>query len=144
MGLIELDLEGHLGLKTDQFSKFCLYDNSSRIWPRLESPSLYRICILRPFRTLLKTFYLQGHIGINESIYCKCQLVCTITCQGIKARTSIISQTLLNLKMGSIDLDLQSHFGNAKRYWQMFNFPYLRNGLIDWHQTQNILIDEYQ
>ena len=42
------------------------------------------------------------------------------------------------LKMGSIDPDLQGHFR------QMFTLSYLRNGLIDWHQTKNIWIERWQ
>ena len=94
MGSIDLNLQGHFGLKLTDFRKCELVRAITRQGFDLESPFLHRLCILETFCTLLK--------------------------------------------MGSIDHDLQGNF------CQMFNLPYLRNGLIDWHQTNTLWIDGYQ
>ena len=135
MGSIDLDLQGHFGLKLTDFRKFELVCAITRQGFDLESPFLHRMCILGPFRTLLKMgsidLDLQGHFGLKLTDFRKFELVCAITRQGFDLespflhRMCILGPFRTLLKMGSIDLDLQGHFR------QMFNLPYLRNGLID-------------
>ena len=135
MGSIDLDLQGHFGLKLINFRKFELVRAITRQGFELESPFLHRMCILGPFSTLLKMgsidLDLQGHFGLKLIDFRKFELVRAITRQGFELespflhRMCILGPFRTLLKMGSIDLDLQGHF------CQMFTLPYLRNGLID-------------
>ena len=64
-GVIDLDLQGHFGLKLTHFRKFELVYAITSQGLELESPFSHRMCILGPFRTLLKMgsidLDLQGH-----------------------------------------------------------------------------------
>ena len=85
MGLIDLDLQGNFGLKRVNFRKFELVCAITRQGFDLKSPFLHRMCILGPFRTLLKMgsidLDLQGHFGLKRVNFCKFELVCAITHQ---------------------------------------------------------------
>ena len=54
MGLIDLDLQGHLALKLLDFREFELVRTITCDRCELESPFLHSMYILEPFRTLLK------------------------------------------------------------------------------------------
>ena len=54
MGSIDLDLQGHLGLKLTDFRKFERVLAITRQGFDRESPFSHRMCILGPFRTLSK------------------------------------------------------------------------------------------
>ena len=68
--LIDLDLQGHLGLKRSKSAKNGFVRAITRHVFELGSPNLHQMCILGPFRTLLKMvlidLYLQGHLGLNN------------------------------------------------------------------------------
>ena len=120
MGSIDLDLQGHFGLKLTYFCKFdCVHAVTHQGFDQ-ESPFLHRMCILGPFRTLLKMgsidLDLQGHFGLKRTDFRQFELVCVITCQGFDLEIPyshgmcILGTFRTLLKMGSIDLDLQGHF----------------------------------
>ena len=120
MGLIDLDLQGHFGLKRVNFHKFELVCTITQQGFDLESPSSHRMCILGPSSALLKMglidLDLQGHFGLKRVNFHKFELVCAITQQGFDLespsshRMCILGPSSALLKMGSIDLDLQGHF----------------------------------
>ena len=99
MGLIDLDIHGHFGLKQVNFSKFELVRTITRQELELESPFLHGMGILGPFSALLKMglidLGLQGHFRIKGSIFAEFNLL---------LRRKYVLGTLL--KMGSFDLDL--------------------------------------
>ena len=65
MGSIDLDLQGHFGLKLTDFRKFERVHAVTRQGFDPESPFSHRMCVLGPFRTLSKMGSidrdLQGH-----------------------------------------------------------------------------------
>ena len=75
MGSIDLDLQGHFGLKLTDFRKFELVCAITHQGFDLESSFSHRMCILGPFRTLLKMgsidLDLQGHFGLKLTDFCK-------------------------------------------------------------------------
>ena len=83
MVLIGLDLQGHLGLKWPNSAKNGLVRTITRHDFKLGSPNLHQMCILGPFRTLLKMVSidldLQGHLGSKRSKSAKNGLVSAIT-----------------------------------------------------------------
>ena len=83
MGSIDLDLQGNFGLKLIDFRKFELVSMITRQGFDLESLFLHRMCILGPFRTLLKIglihLDLQGPFGLKLIDFRKFELVRTIT-----------------------------------------------------------------
>ena len=121
MGSIHLDLQGHFGLKPTDFRKFGLVYAITHQGVDLETPYSHGVCILGPFRTLLKMGSIdldrQGHFGLKFTDICKFELVCAIIRQGFDLERSFLHRMCILvsfkdlLKMGSIDLDLQSHFG---------------------------------
>ena len=134
MGSIDLDLQGHFGLKLTDFRNFDGFNAITRQGFDRESPFSHRMCILGPFSALLKMGSIDldlRHFGLKRVNFHKFELVCAITQQGfdLKSPTShimcILGPSSALLKIGSIDLDRQGHFP------QMFTLPYLRNGLID-------------
>ena len=68
MGSIDLDLQGHFGLKLTDFCKFDRVHAITRQGFDLGTPFLHRMCILGPFSALLKMglidLDLQGHFGL--------------------------------------------------------------------------------
>ena len=60
---------------------------------------------------------LQGHLGLKLTDFRKFELVCAITQQGFDLETPflhrmcILGPIRILFKMGSIDFDLQGHFG---------------------------------
>ena len=130
MGLIDLDLQGHFGLKRVNFRKFELVCAITRQGFDLETPSSHRMCILGPFSALLKMglidLDLQGHFGLKRVNFRKFELVCAITRQGFDLETSsshrmcILGPFSALLKMGLIDLDLQGHFGLKRVHFRNF------------------------
>ena len=121
MGSIDLDLQGHFGLKLTDFRKFERVHAITRQGFDRESPFSHRMCILGPLRTLLKMgsidLDLQGHFGLKLTDFRKFERVHAITRQGFDRespfshRMCILGPLRTLLKMGSIDLDLQGHFG---------------------------------
>ena len=89
MGSIDLDIQGHFGLKLIDFiCKLELVREIIRQGFELGSPFLHRMCILGPFRALLKNgsidFDLSGNFGLKLINFCKIELVCRITHQGFE------------------------------------------------------------
>ena len=86
MGSIDLDLQGHFGLKRVNFRKFEFVCAITQQGFDLETPSSQTTCILGPFSALLKMglidLDLQGHFGLERVNFCKFELVCAITRQG--------------------------------------------------------------
>ena len=68
MVLIDLDLQGHLGLKLPKLAQNGLVTAITRHAFMVESPNLHQMCILGPSRTVLKMVMidldLQGHLGV--------------------------------------------------------------------------------
>ena len=132
MGLIDLDLQGHFGLKRVNFRKFELVCAITRQWFELESPFSHKMCILGPFNALLNMVLvdldLQGHFGLKWVNFCKFELGRTIIHSGFKLESPywlnlnklIDPYRLLgpSFKTWLIDLDLQG------RLRQMFTFSY--------------------
>ena len=135
MGSIDLDLQGHFGLKLTDFRNFDGFYAITRQGFDRESPFSHRMCILGPLRSLLKMgsidLDLQGHFGLKLTDFRNFDGFYAITRQGFDRespfshRMCILGSFRTLSKMGSIDLDLQGHFR------QMFTLSYLRNGLID-------------
>ena len=75
MGLIDHDLQGHLGLKLTDFRKFELVCAITQQGFHLETLFPHRMCIRRPSRGLYKMgsidFDLQGHFGLKLTDFCK-------------------------------------------------------------------------
>ena len=69
MGVIDHDLQGQFGLKLTKFRKMELVCMITRQGFTLESPNSHRMCILGPFRMLLRVGLidhdLQGHFGLK-------------------------------------------------------------------------------
>ena len=88
MGLIDLDLQGHFGLKLVNFRKFELVCAITRQGFELESPFLHIMCILGPFSALLKMglidLDLQGHFGLKRVIFANLSIVHALTRQGLE------------------------------------------------------------
>ena len=70
MGRIDLDLQGHIGLRRGNFGKFelVIFPAITRQGFKLESPFLHRMCILEPYGGLLKMGLIdhdrQGHLRL--------------------------------------------------------------------------------
>ena len=109
MGSIDLDLQGHFGLKLTDFRKFELVCAITRQGFDLESPFSHRMCILGPFRTLLKMgsidLDLQGHFGLKLTDFRKFELVCAITRQGFDLETPYFAQ---NVHLGTLQNPIEN------------------------------------
>ena len=79
MVLIDLDLQGHLGLKRPKSAKNELVHVITHHAFGLGSPNLHQWCILGPPRTLLKMVLidldLQGHFGVILTILLNVDIV---------------------------------------------------------------------
>ena len=86
MGSIDLDLQGHFGLKLTDFRKCERVHAITRQGFDRESPFPHIMCILGPFRTLLQMgsigLDLLGHFGLKLADFRKFDLVRMITRQG--------------------------------------------------------------
>ena len=86
MGLIDLDLQGHFGLKRVHFHNFELVCTITQQGFDLDTSSSHRMCILGSFSALLKMglidLDLQGHFGLKLTDFRKFELVRMITRQG--------------------------------------------------------------
>ena len=110
MVLIDLDLQGHLGLKRSKSAKNRLVRTITHHVFKLGSPNLHKMCILGPSRTLLKMVLidldLQGHLGLKRSKSAKNGLVHTITRRSFELWSPNLhqmcimgpSRTLFNIK----------------------------------------------
>ena len=86
MGSIDLDLQGHFGLKLTDFCQFELVCAITRQGSDLETPYSHGMCILGPFITLLKMgsidLDLQGHFGLKQTDFRNFDGFYAITRQG--------------------------------------------------------------
>ena len=124
MVLIDLELQGHLGSKTSKSTKNGLVRAITRRVFELGSPNLYKVCILCPFRTLLRMVLidldLHGHLGSKMSKSPQNGFVHAITRRVFEQgspnlhKMCILCPFRTQLKMVLIDLDLQGHLGSKR------------------------------
>ena len=113
---IDLDLQGHLGLKRPKSAQNGLVTVITRHAFDLGSPNLHQMCILGPSRRLLKMVLidldLQAYLGLKLSKSAKNGLVTAITRHAFKLGLPNLQQICILgpprslLKMVLIDLDL--------------------------------------
>ena len=122
---IDLDLQGHLGLKRPKLAKNGLVTAITRHTFKLGSPNLHQMCILGSSRSLLKMVLidldLQGRLGLKWPKSAKNGLVTAITRHTFKLgspnlhQMCILGSSRSLLKMVLIDLDLQGHLGQKRK-----------------------------
>ena len=119
MVLIDLDLQGHLGLKQPKSLKNGLVIAITPHAFKLGSQSWHQMCILGPSRSILKRVLiyldLQGHLCLKQPKSVKNGLVTAITRHAFKLglpnlhQIGILQPSRSLMKMGLIDRDLQGH-----------------------------------
>ena len=76
---------------------------------KLESPNSHIMCILGPYRTLLKMgsidLDLQGHFGLRLTDFRKFELVCAINSSRIRPRNSIFAR---NVYLGTLQNPIEN------------------------------------
>ena len=120
MVLIDLDLQGHLGLKRPKSAQNGLVTAITHHVYKLGSPNLRQTCILGPSRTLLKMVLialdLQGHLDTLALIQTTTHKAYIHTSTHTERGTRHISCSLCRSRMELLyivqfDIDLQGHFG---------------------------------
>ena len=105
MVLIDLRLQGHLGLKRSKSAKNGLLHVIAPHTLESRSPNLHQICIMGPSRILLKMVLidcdLQGHLGAQTVKSRPYMLVCTIKNHAFAL--SVYNVTLHNLVDDYVD-----------------------------------------
>ena len=122
IGVIDRDLQGHLGQFDIEFWEIRLVRTITRHRFGLESPNSHQTCILGCSCLVLKIgvmdLDLQGHFGHFDLEVWEIRLVRMITLHRFELespnlhQTCILEYSRLVLKLKVIDLDLQGHFGH--------------------------------